>query len=89
MYGPALYVKTHKQRYLLLTFLTTFILIFLLVKMKQEKYSFMTMALYGKVFPTLFLALIGFFVVKDKKITFLNLLGLVLLLVGIWMVQVF
>jgi len=49
--------------------------------MKQEKYSFMTMALYGKVFPTLFLALIGFFVVKDKKITFLNLLGLVLLLV--------
>jgi len=42
--------------------------------------------LCGKIIPTIILTLLGFFVVKDEKVTKIKLLGLVVIILGMIMV---
>jgi uncharacterized membrane protein YdcZ (DUF606 family) len=50
--------------------------------MLSLKYTLLTTTLCGKIIPTMFLSLLGFFVVKDEKISFLKIIGLCLVIIG-------
>jgi len=82
IYGPELYIQTNKSIYIVLTIISTNLLIYILYKMLSLKYTILTTTLCGKIIPMIFLSLIGFFVVKDQKITSAKILGLFLVIIG-------
>jgi len=82
IYGPDLYVSTNKIIYLILTIVSTNILIFVIYKMLSEKYTVLTTTLCGKIIPTILVSLLGFFVVKDQKITPIKAIALCLVIIG-------
>lgn len=82
VYGPERYVLTNNINYLYLTILTTNILIYIIYKMFKEKYTILTTALCSKILPMVILSLLGFFVVKDEKFTYLKLFAIVLVIIG-------
>lgn len=82
IYGPQRYVLTNNINYLYLTILTTNILIYIIYIMFKEKYTILTTTLCGKIIPMVVLSLLGFFVVKDEKFTYLKLFAIVLVIIG-------
>jgi uncharacterized membrane protein YdcZ (DUF606 family) len=50
--------------------------------MLSEKYTVLTTTLCGKIIPTILVSLLGFFVVKDQKITPIKAIALCLVIIG-------
>jgi len=87
VYGPELYISTKKPIYIITTIITTNLLVYVIYKMIVLKYSLMITAICGKILPTVFIAVISFFVVNDTKFSYTKLLGLILVVVGIFMLE--
>jgi len=86
IYGPKLYNQTNKIIYLIITLISTNALVYVIYRMFYNKYSVVVTTLCGKIIPTIILTLLGFFVVKDEKVTKIKLLGLVVIILGMIMV---
>lgn len=86
MYGPYLYYSTNKLIYLIITFITTNILIYVIYKMYYHKFSILVNTICGKVIPTIILGILSLFIIKDKKATPSRILGLFVVIIGIIMI---
>lgn len=87
VYGPELYITTKKPIYIITTIITTNLLVYVIYKMILLKYSLMITAICGKILPTVFIAVISFFVVNDTKFTYTKLFALILVIVGVLMLE--
>lgn len=86
MYGPYLYYSTNKPAYLILTFITTNILIYVIYKMYYHKISIIINTICGKVIPTIILGILSLFIIKDKKATSSRITGLILVIIGMLLI---
>ena len=82
VYGPQLYISTNQNSYLIATVITTNILIYVIYRMIILKYSLLIIAICGKILPTVVLAFLSFFTVKDEKITLEKIIAISMVLVG-------
>jgi len=87
IYGTQLYKSTNNITYLFLTVINTVLLIFVIYEMYLYKFSTITITIFGKVIPTIVLSLLGFFIIKDSIITMKKILGLIVIVVGIFMLE--
>jgi len=87
VYGPELYILTNKMIYLIFSIISAVILIFVIYKMFYEKYTILTITLCTKIIPMIILSLIGFFIVKDQKITIVKSLALGLVILGTYLLN--
>jgi len=82
VYGPQLYISTNNIMYIILTIITTNLLIYVIYKMLDEKYNLIITTMCGKIIPTVILSLLGFFILKDLKITTIRVLALCMVIIG-------
>ena len=84
IYGVELHLKTKEPFYLILTIITTNLLIYIIYKMLVNNYSFIEITLTSTIIPFIVLSLISFFVIKEKKPTYIKLLSITLILFCIY-----
>ena len=82
VYGPQSYISTNNIMYIILTIITTNLLIYVIYKMLDEKYNLIITTMCGKIIPTVILSLLGFFILKDLKITTIRVLALCMVIIG-------
>jgi uncharacterized membrane protein YdcZ (DUF606 family) len=85
--GPHLYVNTKNINYLFLTIVTTNLLIGVIYWMYIYRFSTIVVTICGKILPTIALTLISFYITKDSAPTKIKILGLILIVVGIFMLE--
>ena len=83
IYGTRLFYLSNHFGHLITTLLTANVLIFIVYYMFLMKYSLLLITITSKVLPTVLLALISFFITKEKRVSTLNLIGLISIVVGI------
>jgi uncharacterized membrane protein YdcZ (DUF606 family) len=87
IYGTQLYKSTNNIAYLFFTVISAVLLVYVIYQMYVYKFRTIDITIYGKVVPTIVLSLLGFFVIKDSIITMKKIIGLVLIIIGIFMLE--
>ena len=81
IYGVHLYISYKKNYYLYATVFSANMLIYIIYKMFELKYSIIIVSLFGKILPMALLAFIDIFIMKDT-LSLMKKIGLVLVMVG-------
>jgi len=87
IYGTQLYKSTNNIAYLFFTLISALLLVYVIYQMYVYKFRTIDITIYGKIVPTIVLSLLGFFVIKDSIITMKKIVGLVIIIIGIFMLE--
>jgi len=85
IYGPKLYIETNNIIYLAITFITTNMLVYVIYNMLYYKYSVLITTVCGKVLPLLIISFLNFYIFKDEKLTFTKKIGVLMTIIGIFL----
>jgi len=81
-----LYDLHHNNIYQIGAYLTSILLIFLLIN-GSKQLTLLNIAVLVKIIPTILLALLGFFVYRDTKLTLIKGIGMFFVIAGLFMLE--
>jgi hypothetical protein len=69
------------------TFASANILMYILLKYAYQRMTILSVTIFVKIIPTIVLSLLGFFVYRDTKLTFMRGLGMFAVIAGLLMME--